>query len=257
MRLLDYERIAVAFLVLLSEGILRFLAFTLPIRLLSYLYLKIRSLFSYQDYDYVNGSTSSSCLDGEDRNNGSSETLMLNSVGEVMTTTELAEYHGYGVEEHTIITEDGFLLVMHRLLPRIIQDDSFEDGTQANNISPIKGPFIINPSTGTSTSSGVSGSSQPISYSSGSSINQQQLPSQTSQRKLSYLRSKESINALKSQSALLKNRPPVLCLHGLMMTSEVWLCKREAKKNIVLALVDEGYKHKLCVIFIFLYFLFF
>lgn len=35
--------------------------------------------------------------------------------------------------------------------------------------------------------------------------------------------------------------PPILVLHGAMMSSEIWLCQRSASKNLALRLVDEGY----------------
>lgn len=35
--------------------------------------------------------------------------------------------------------------------------------------------------------------------------------------------------------------PPILVIHGAMMSSEAWLCQRIARKNLVLRLFDEGY----------------
>lgn len=102
------------------------------------------------------------------------------------STPELIEYHGYECEEHLVVTADGYVLQMHRILPA--RPALPEDDGDATLPSPEPSVSAAGPSRGESAAG-----------------------------------------------------PPVLAIHGAMLSSEIWLAQRQAGKNLVLSLVDAGY----------------
>lgn len=114
------------------------------------------------------------------------------------TTPDLIRFHGYETDSHLVLTSDGYILQMFRILPRPRRDPP---------------QHLLK---------GGQGSWQPVDPASPSSS-----PA-SSKRRLPTPRTGG-------------RRPPMLALHGCMLSSEIWVCQRKAKKNLVLRLVEEGY----------------
>lgn len=109
---------------------------------------------------------------------------MHDPLSSATNTPELIEYHGYECEEHLVVTADGYVLQLHRILPlRSPPKDESEGDALPSPEPSISGPSRSGRTTG----------------------------------------------------------PPVLAIHGAMLSSEIWLAQRQAGKNLVLRLVDAGY----------------
>lgn len=175
MRWIDYQRIFMTLLILFTESILRFIAHVLPIQWLS------NRLFPQKS-------------------------IKQEPLAELNDAADIIRANGYGVEEHTVITSDGYLLVLHRILPR---DASL--GTPESDNTPTIETAL----------------------------------------KLLYRQQSLDLNAttddILSQSPRHSpqqyregGRPPVLAMHGLLMTSEVWIICRNPNRSIAFALCDAG-----------------
>lgn len=179
MRWIDYQRLAVTLLILVVESILRFVFYFIPFGLLHRLN-PLRAWWSNAKKEDEEGVWA----------------------GEGDTTTEMIRAHGYGVEEHTVITNDGYLLVLHRVKPRMTSPEAF---------------------TPESSSSSTIRSAMRMLY-----------------------RHQQSTNPMSNLDKDSSSCPPVLAMHGLLMTSEVWVMCRSPSRSIAFALCDAGY----CLLFL-------
>eukprot|EP01071_Lankesteria_metandrocarpae_P008341 Lankesteria_metandrocarpae@DN4941_c0_g1_i4.p1 len=134
---------------------------------------------------------------------------------EDFTTAELLALEGIGVEEHTVETEDGFVLMMHRLVPI-----SAANSPTGNTHSPARRNgkaqqqrLPATPDAGT-----VNGE-ESVSVS---------VPS------ASHLNDKSDTECTGDDTCL-----PVLMMHGIMMSSEVFVCN--AHLSLPVFLFKLGY----------------
>lgn len=139
LRWAEWRRIALAALILLAESILRFaLMICPPLKLL---------------------------IDTDKKSRKEED-------DECCTFTGMAKKHEFRVEEHSLVTKEGFVLVLHRL------------------------------------------------------------------RKKSSLTRSGSNSSLNGTNA--DRKLPILCMHGLMMTSEVWIVGRDPNSTIGFSLCEAG-----------------
>ncbi|PJF17238.1 Alpha/beta-hydrolase [Paramicrosporidium saccamoebae] len=94
----------------------------------------------------------------------------------------MIRFHGYHCEEHLVVTADGYILLLHRVLPK-------EGRARHATVESTKSVFP-------SPASSVTGQTFA---------------------------------------------PPVLLLHGAMLSSEIWVCQHATDKNLAFALLDGGY----------------
>jgi lysosomal acid lipase/cholesteryl ester hydrolase len=126
-------------------------------------------------------------------------------------TEQLIVSKGYGYEEHYVDSPDGFVLALHRIAAR----SAAAAGSQAVPLRPL---------TEDSTGGGgvphlvVPRSPRPQAQAS---------PPQQAQQSTSRSTSRSSSPA-----------PVVLILHGLMMASDAWVCRRD---SLAFHMVDAGY----------------
>lgn len=140
---------------------------------------------------------------GEVALNKSPEQLeTVNSLLKAQDFVEICAFHGYQAEEHIVQTKDGFLLGVHRILPRTTLEI---DGVIRDNeiYTPVPPPVL---------DGGLEIYSSP--------------PRRGTRR---------------TNASKLSPRPVVYLHHGLLMNSEVWVVNTDAKKSIAFALVDLGY----------------
>lgn len=121
---------------------------------------------------------------------------------DILNTPDLIRYHGYRCEEHIVMTADGYYLVLHRILPRLY-DAAGSEGDSEDMSRQRQRQF-------------TSGSLQNI------------LPS-------------PEPSVANTANEQVSAGPPVLMLHGAMLSSETWVCQRVSRKNLALQLVDQGY----------------
>lgn len=110
---------------------------------------------------------------------------------DAVTTPQLIRFHGLECEEHVVMTADGYILVLHRIIKK---DDHLRQRTH----------------TGTSSRNG--------------------LPSPTS-----------SVTGNSRGGRIPQSGPPILVIHGAMISSEIWVCQRSTNRNLVFRLANEGY----------------
>ncbi|AOW06270.1 Alpha/Beta hydrolase protein [Yarrowia lipolytica] len=126
----------------------------------------------------------------------------VNALLKARDFVEICDFHGYQAEEHVVQTKDGFLLGVHRILPKnpaaLLTDDPEVLSTPAPPPAFLAGNLEV--------------------YSSP--------PKRGSKR---------------SVSSKLITRPVVYLHHGLLMNSEVWVVNTDAKKSIAFALADLGF----------------
>lgn len=175
MRWIDYQRILLTLLILITESVLRFLAHFLPIQWLSH------RLFPQKS-------------------------IKQEPLAELNDAADIIKANGYGVEEHTVITSDGYLLVLHRILPR---NQSF--GTPESDNTPTMEAAL------------------KLLY------RQQSLDLNTAADDRSSESVRNSLGHYREEG-----RPPILAMHGLLMTSEVWIICRNPNRSIAFALCDAG-----------------
>lgn len=165
----DYRRLALAIVLLVLEGVLRFCAWILPVSLLD--------AFRFRFFRQFSCIFRGVC--------GKEVQELRDPMAKAKSTPELIRFHGYESEPHLVLTSDGYVLQMFRVLTR--PPTPADKGITVDLPSPSSSP-----------------------------------PSETMMRST-------------------KRRPPVLALHGCMLSSEIWVCQRKARANLVLRLVDEGY----------------
>lgn len=175
MRLVDYQRIFLTLMILVTESVLRFLAHFLPIQWLS------NRLFPQKP-------------------------IKQEPLAELSDTADIIKANGYGVEEHTVITSDGYLLVLHRILPRTQPIGTPESDSTPTIESALK-----------------------LLY------RQQSSELNTNADDLYTGSSKHSPGYCGEEG-----RPPILAMHGLLMTSEIWVICRNPNRSIAFALCDAG-----------------
>ena len=187
----DYCRLTLAIFILLIEGILRFIVRLIPTTVIDFLrYCMARYLLTFSSAYFVT-KLSVVCfrfvpqIFKGSKNERIKE--MDDSIVNAKTTPQLIKYHGYGCEEHVVLTADGYYLVLYRII-RIPNTNADVHGAAVSNGSGYPSP--------------------------------QQSTSSTSRR---------------------RSTPTILVLHGAIMCSEIWVCHRNSRKNIVCNLADEGY----------------
>lgn len=177
MRWIDYQRILLALLILFTESVLRLLAHFLPIQWFS------NRLFPQRS-------------------------IKQEPLAELNDAADIIRANGYGVEEHTVITSDGYLLVLHRILPR----DPPPSTPQSDNTPTMESALRL-------------------------LYRQQSLESSVASDELLSGSFKNHPRPSRQEG-----RPPILAMHGLLMTSEVWIICRNPARSIAFALCDAGYK---------------
>lgn len=159
----DYKRLSLTIIILLLECVLRFLAWLLPVSLLDSLRYHVLGALPriFQHQPLVEHS--------EDQQSHDYQRCRL--------TPELIRFHGYGVEEHLVVTSDGYVLQLHRIS---VKDPRGRDVDRSVPPSPAPSdPFVA--------------------------------------------------------------RPVILALHGALLSSEIWVCQRQTRDNLVFALAEDGY----------------
>lgn len=179
----DWQRIAITFLILALEQVLRVIVWVIPVsvidwtryHLVTYLISIVLLFIPVETYILA---FSEDTVMRISRMTGTSLSVpgtLWNwprlSINRMITRETFTSISGYDVEEHNIFTPDGYLLVLHRIVPKIEEIDADQHPRHS------RGP----------------------------------------------------------------GKPPVLMMHGCMMSSEVWICLRSAQKCLPFVLVDAGY----------------
>lgn len=164
---------------------------------------------------------------------------------ELHDAADIIKAHGYGVEEHVVVTPDGYLLVLHRILPRTTQNGMHVRKCQTPDAVPM-----------TPSSSASSNHNNTNGYLSNNRNHSQtgNYDPRSAAMKMLYRQNSIDLNtATEIPQRLLAedtiseephpdehHRPPVLAMHGLMMSSESWVVFRNPRRNIMLNLCDAG-----------------
>jgi pimeloyl-ACP methyl ester carboxylesterase len=169
------------------------------------------SSFNYSYFNFptaqVNGADSQDSVDSYGKAGDKKNRPAKKEGGKTrLTAYELLADLDVGWEEHMVVTTDGYVLMLQRLVPSstFFSTSSESDATlppspSLSNLTPLNGLNLATTMTLSDTSSSLPPDSRA------------------------------------------RRRPPVLLIPGCMLSSEVWLCHQEPGKNLPIVLLRAGY----------------